>query len=382
MTISPTWSTARFRSSPRFELKRLDELSPEQRAPLEELARDADFYGLLVPRPPSSATIKSVGSEIAALLIALAAPAPLDGFGIDRDDVVDLVLDGVLEIEHDGDFVSGADALPIVGNGTAFADAAHGIARLSLDALRYAEDLATDDAETLTRALYLYNRIPAARFWTARFPDREAVLGHLGAGSGALASTIASAWRLLPPDQSNDWINFHAVDRRAYRRGAATFKLYVSPRPENIRDAFEAVVRVLADRGVDFKIGPDAGGLLRPDKMVAYFASREEIDDVASALRARLAGCPAHGVPFTAGLDDDGLLSWGLDPPESERALSWLGRESWRLWLATKLGAAIAFAKTSSRGAVEPWRFAVERVRRLGVDIERWTPADALWRRA
>ena len=115
-------------------------------------------------------------------------------------------------------------------------------------------------------------------------------------------------------------------------------------------------MRVLAGRNVDFKIGDDAGGLLRPDKMVAYFGAREELDDVGAALRARLAGCPAHGVPFTAGLGDDGLLSWGLDPPESERALSWLGRESWRLWLAAKLGAAIAFAKTWSRrarGAVE-----------------------------
>jgi hypothetical protein len=355
------------RTSPRFELKRLEELSPEQRKPFEELTRDADFYGLLVPRPPAAATIKAVDRETAALLTALATPSPLDELA---DDVVDLVLDGILEIEHDGDFVCGADALPILGHDVAPVDGS-----LSIEALRYAEDLATDDADTLTRALYLYNRIPMSRFWTARFPDRDAVLAHLG-------SELAASWRILPPTQSNDWINFHAVDRRVYRRGAATYKLYISPRPENIRDAFEAVVRVLAGRDIDFKVGPDAGGLLRPDKMVAYFGAREELDNVAAALRARLAGCPAHGVPFTAALDDDGLLSWGLDPPESERALSWLGRESWRLWLATKLGAAIAFAKISSRGAVEPWRFAIERVRRLGVDIERWTPADTLWRRA
>jgi hypothetical protein len=376
MTISPTWATARFRSSPRFALKRLDELPPAQRQPFEELTHDAGFYGLLVPRPPSSATIKSVGHEIAALLLALASPAPLDGLCVDRDDVVDLVLDGILEIEHEGDFVCGADALPLVVDTVAPSDGGGGIARLSLDALRYAEDLADDDAETLTRALYLYNRIPMARFWEARFPDRDAVLAHLG------AAATSSGWQILPPSQANDWINFHALDRRAVRRGAATYKLYVSPRPENVRDAFEAVVRVLAGRSIDFKIGPNAGGLLRPDKMVAYFGSREELDDVAAALRARLAGCPAHGVPFTAGIGDDGLLSWGLDPPESERALSWLGRESWRLWLATKLGAAIAFAKSSSRGAVEPWRFAIERVRRLGVDIERWTPAETLWRAA
>ena len=140
------------------------------------------------------------------------------------------------------------------------------------------------------------------------------------------------------------------------------------------------MVRTLAGRDVDFKIGPDAAGLLRPDKMVAYFGRREELEEIADSLRARLAGCAAHGVPFTAALDGEGLLSWGVDPPDSARALSWLGRESWRLWLATKLGAALAFAKSeSSRGTTEPWRFAVERVRRLGVDVERWTPTDALW---
>ena len=357
----------RLRTSPRFELKRLDELSPEQRAPFEELTRDDAFYGLLIPRPPATGTIKAVDRETAAMLTALATPSPVEELA---GDVVDLVLDGVLEIEHDGDFVCGADALPILGHEAASGEG------LSFDALRYAEDLATDDTDTLTRALYLYNRIPMSRFWTARFPDRQAVLAHLG------DAATTSAWRILPPAQANDWINFHALDRRTYRRGAATYKLYVSPRPENIRDAFEAVVRVLAGRDVDFKLGSDAGGLLRPDKMVAYFGTREELDDVAAALRARLAGCPAHGVPFTAEIGGDGLLSWGLDPPESERALSWLGRESWRLWLATKLGAAIAFAKTSSRGTIEPWRFAVERVRRLGVDVERWTPAETLWRAA
>jgi len=379
MTTISTWPEARFRANARFELKRLDELSPEQRQPFDELTRDADFYGLLIPRSPAAANIKSVSGELAALLNTLVTPSCLEGTTLERDDVVDLVLDGVLEIEDDGDFVCGADDLPIVCGDVAAIDASRGIARLSIDALCYAEDLEVTDADTLTRALYLYNRIPAAPFWTARFPDRDAVLAHLGGATSA----IDSNWTLLPPAQSNGWIAFHARDRHAPRPGAPTYKLYVSPRPENIRDAFEAVVRVLAGRGIDFKVGPDAGGLLRPDKLVAYFREREEIDDVAEALRARLAGCPAHGVPFTAGLDDDGLLSWGLDPPESERALSWLGRESWRLWLATKLGTAIAFAKTwSSRRAVEPWRFAVERVRRLGVDVERWTPADTLWRAA
>ena len=369
MTIVERLSEATFRASARFELKRLDQLTPAQRQPFDELTREAGFYGLLIPRPSSPATVKSIGGEIAALLHALSVPSPLGATTLDRDDVVDLVLDGVLEIEHEGDFISGADAMPLVCGESAAATSG-----LSLEALRYAQDLEVTGAGPLTSALYLYNRLPMTRFWTARFPNHEAVLSHLG------ANELNSHWQLMPPAQANGWIAFHARDRRVYQAGAAVYKLYVSPRPENIRDAFQAVVRTLAGRDVDFKIGPDAAGLLRPDKMVAYFGRREELEEIAHSLQARLAGCAAHGVPFTAVIDGDGLLSWGVDPPDSARALSWLGRESWRLWLATKLGAALAFAKSeSSRGTTEPWRFAVERVRRLGVDVERWTPTDVLW---
>src|SRR6185436_4242467 len=98
MTTVPPLLEATFRASERFALKRLDELTPEQRRPFEELTRDDDFYGLLVPRTASAATVKSVGSDVAALLRALAAPARLGPAALDRDDVIDLVLDGVLEI--------------------------------------------------------------------------------------------------------------------------------------------------------------------------------------------------------------------------------------------------------------------------------------------
>ena len=361
------------RTSSRFELKQLAELTPEQREPFRELEADQDFFGLLVPRGGAAMNIKSVGHDTAALLRRLSQPSPLDA----DDDVIDLVLDGVLEIESDGDFLSGADALAVLCDLDDAAAEPRGIAKLSLDALRHADDLVSDDAGELAGALYFYNRIPISRFWRARFPDRKAVLAHLGADRDALSAFHG-------PGEMQGWINWSARSKSPRDKNTPTYKLYVSPRPENIRDAFHALVRALADLGdSDFKIGEDASGLLRPDKLVAYFNSREQLDRAAAAVLARLDGCPAHGIPFTAGIDDAGLLSWGIDPPETERVLSWMGRESWRLWLATKLGDAMAFAKTcATRREVAAWQFARERVRRLGVDVERWTPTDALWRAA
>src|ERR1041385_2250816 len=104
---------ATYRASARFELKRLDELTPEQRQPFQELALDDDFYGLLFPRT-AALTVKAVGRDVAALLATLASPSRLGTTALGADDVIDLVLDGVLEIEHGGAFVSGAGALAIV----------------------------------------------------------------------------------------------------------------------------------------------------------------------------------------------------------------------------------------------------------------------------
>jgi hypothetical protein len=382
-----TWTASRFRSSPELDLKRLEELPPEQQNAFGELRRDADFYGLLVPRAAGSASIKSVGSQTAGLFRSLAAPARLDASLLDdasyRDDIVDLVLDGVLEIEIGGAFCSGADAFRIVASELP-APVDHGhIGMLSREALQHADDLPTRDAGALTSALYTYNRMPRTRAWIARFPGRDAVLAHIGAERGATAALLDCHWVCTPTDPASSWISWqsrtpHTVPRTP---NPVTWKLYVSPHPEHLGDAFGALVRVLANLpGSQMKIGHDAAGLLRPDKLVAYFRTREDLSAAARALANELRGCPAHGVPFTAGIGDDGLLSWGIDPPDSERPLSWLDRESWRLWIAKSLAAALAMAKGARRPSVEPWRFAVERVRRHGVDVDSWTPMDTLWR--
>jgi hypothetical protein len=164
-----------------------------------------------------------------------------------------------------------------------------------------------------------------------------------------------------------------------------TYKLYVSPMPAFVENVFAITARTLSTTGaLQFKIGADADGLLRPDKIVAYFTSQDALRQAADALAARLHGCPAHGVPFTAALDDEGLLSWGVDPPASQQLLNWQPRESWRLWLTNRLANALLTAKrtpaTGSAVARRPWQYALERVRLEGVDTTSWTPADSLWR--
>ena len=365
----------RFRSSPHVELKQLGDLDASQREPFLELESDPDFYGLLVPKPPLMVNLKSVERRTAELFRRLTTPAylaPDDAAG-----VIDLVLDGILEIESGDGFVSGADALPILCPRQCETE----IAQLSRDALLHAQDLETTESHALTLALYFYNRIPLSTFWKTRFASRETILAHVGADRGPLRALLEREWFAASAEESPYWLSWSSRSSLPHDPNAVTYKLYVSPRPERIRDAFEVVARVLSEfAGTAFKIGDSAAGLLRPDKIVAYFVSREQLSDAADVFKRELAGCDAHGVPFTAGLDDTGLLSWGVDPPSNDRALSWLSRDSWRLWVAQRLGAAMSVAKLArSANAVEPWRFAVERARRHGIDVETWTPSAMLW---
>jgi len=373
----PPLSEMRFRASPHIELKQLSELTAEQREPLRDLESDPDCYGLFVPRPPLMMNLKSVGRQTAELFRTLVTPSRLDDES--ARGAIDLVLDGILEVESGEDFVSGADALALLSALPAPSDVSNSTARLSHNALLYAQDLETRDPRKLASSLYIYNRIPISPFWKTRFASREAILAYLGADRGPLRALLEREWVLSL--NVTAWLFWSSRAKRRPREDEVTYKLYVSPRPERIRDAFEIAARVLSDfPEAQFKIGDSVVGLLRPDKFVAYFATYEQLLEAAGELRRELAGCEAHGVPFTAGLDDSGLLSWGIDPPDNDRALRWLRRESWRLWVANCLGAAISIAKLShSASAVEPWRFAIERARRHGVDVETWTPSATLW---
>ena len=127
-----------------------------------------------------------------------------------------------------------------------------------------------------------------------------------------------------------------------------------------------------------FKLGADLPGLCRPDKLVVYFDRLDDLRAVAEELRGRLAGQPAHGVPFTAAITDDGLLSWGADPP---RGVDGVRSTSWRLWIARRLAEYLISARTSD-GGVAAWRFALDRLRLSGVDTDTWAPAGGMWPRA
>lgn len=372
------------RANPAYELVLFDRLPAGERQALAELSREPGFYGVLRPRESTGLAIRSVDRDTALLFLTLREPGRLPSYAqaslgeAAPRTVARLVADGVLEVASGGSFVSGAAALELLRSG--FGNDGDGrLAALSLAALQTAQVLPVDDPERLTWYLYAFNRRPLTPRWKRLLPDGAAVERHLGiAPGGANRKRLGQGWSRVA---AHGWLSWKARGGPKIEpsRPAATYKLFVSPLPEALAESFGAVLDALtAARARQFKVGANAHGLLRPDKIVAYFTGFEPLAEAAAEVRRRLDGAAAHGVPFTSGIGGDGLLSWGVDPPQMEWG-AFVG-DSWRLWLARRLALAILAAKSSPAEGVEPWSFALERLRLEGVDTATWTPGALLWK--
>ncbi|HVR06875.1 MAG TPA: hypothetical protein VMW75_02405 [Thermoanaerobaculia bacterium] len=441
------------RANPALELVLFDRLQAGERRLLAGLERDPDHYGVL--RPPMGGRgaglgLKAVDRETALLFLTLARPGPLPAYVRSRlgdamaaRALARLVADGVLEIESEpGTFVSGAAAMALFAAGAAAsgrptetatcgpltATAAFGrlpetaacgrftetaacgrLAELSRAALRYGQELARTQPAVepvrLSLRLYGYHRLPLTPRWLRVLSGPGAVRRHLGIAAGGPARDLLERhWRPLAPAGAEPWMRWQpAAPRLAGPAGAVTYKLYVSPAPEALPNLFATVLDGFAAVGSPgFKVGATAGGLLRPDKIVAYFTTFERLAQAAAALAERLAGVAAHGVPFTSEIAAGGLLSWGVDPPNEDGfgPFAGDGRMSWRLWLTHRLARALISGAAAAAGeatageaamgeaatadaaggdAMEPWRFALERLRLEGIDTDSWTPGGGLW---
>lgn len=383
-------SDVRLRSNPDYELILFDRLAREQQDALRDLQDDPDFYGILRPRAGTSLGIKSVDQQTALLYLTMQQAGLLPQY-VQRmlgqsgaNAVIALVLDGILEIEHGASFVSGAAAAPLLTDHRSSDGATNRNAALSIEALKYGQALKLDDVRQLSYRLYSYNREPLSPAWHRRLPTGEVVTAYLGLDhDGTIARHLSEQWLALPdgPAQTG-WRSWRSRrHRRTDHQKVATYKLYISPRGEYITEAFAALVAVTHEmKAFAFKIGRDVYGLLRPDKLVAYFTDFDDLAQTAEALRSRLNGLPAQGVPFTAGVTSDGLLSWGMDPPKSAQTPLLKQGESWRLWLTNRLARALVDAQASPIEQMEPWEYALRRLALDGVDTATWAPAGHIWR--
>ena len=236
------------------------------------------------------------------------------------------------------------------------------ISQLSSRALNFAATLPTTETARIARWLYNYGSLPRGPTIELDFGPGDDPMAVLGLTLGGVARRKLEA--TYEATTYPGWFSFALTSTQVLAQAAC--KLYVSPQPEALATAFPIIAETFAEMEVrSFKVGRGIEGLLRPDKLVAYFDNRSDLDTVADALCERLNGCPAQGVPFTADSGLDGLLSWGIDPPPSTEALSW------RSWITKRLANEIVKARPSSD--IVAVATALSCITSLGVNTARWT---------
>ncbi|MDM5223541.1 hypothetical protein QUF86_22985 [Peribacillus sp. NJ11] len=378
-----------FRSNPNYGIAMLEQLPSQIKQGFPHLENDENHYAILYPLYSLQLDIKSICKNTALLFYSLQQPSILPSslklmFGDNfLESIAKMVLDGILEIKTNGSFISGTAAYPLLFESIFEGKMDSLIPRLSVEALKYADSLDGADFKTLIARMYFYNRIPNSPEWEKMYPSSESIFKTVGLDSReSFQSLFDQKWSYHKQSSiQSGWLSFSAKEKHTSQtENPSKFKLYISPfpKPHLIREVFQATADVLGDMNVqNFKIGQDVIGLLRPDKMVAYFSNFEDCEEAALRIRQKIDGTPAHGVPFTADFSNDGLLSWGMDPPPTN-SLPW-GRFSWRLWIVTQLTNFLLESKLYRANNVEPWKYALERLQTMGIDPSTWAPPHHLF---
>jgi hypothetical protein len=385
----------RLRANPNYEFVLLDNLSHQEQQLLGDTNPDSDWYGILRPRPPSLLSLKAVDRETALLFLTLQQPnrPPGASGSVSKANhnyaLMELVLNDILEIEWEGKFIGGAHAHDLLYESSDKSAVRGTIPWLSMQALEYAQALQMNNIQQLSARLYFYNRLPLSPRWKKKLSSTNAVSEFLQLEAGTPNRRLLDRyWRSIEPPADNDgWLMWQPrYVSSPVEFAGGIFKLYISPHPEFIPKTLSITIATLAEFGASpFKVGKDVFGLWRTDKLVAYFAQYQELETVALELSGRLEGIKPHGVPFSAELHGDGLLSWGIDPPSREQSRNWRNRESWRLWVTNRLATALVSAKDSVTRSSEnieasvAVQFALARLQIEGVDTDTWTPPLALW---
>ncbi len=364
--MTPTWSLPpdrALRANPSYRLVPLAALPQTARRSLARAGIDLPAHtALLTGEGRPDKLVDAAGAELFAALREPGAAPP---------GAAALVLDGVLELETDAGFRSGPLAYDATAGEETDPPRRARLPQLAHDALAYAERLRLTDVPQLTARLYFFNRVPLAPRWRRAYPDASSVAKLLDSPALRRDWSTTSDRRAQP-----EWLSWvRRDDPLRARPDLLTHKLYVSPAVDELPAVLPQLAALLSSSGARrFKAGPDALGLLRPDKLVVYAAGAEELDRVARTLATALDGVAPHGVPFSADLHGDGLLSWGGDPPPAA-APAGGAVESWRLSVSRRLAEQLAAAQRVPLVRTRPREFALARLSLDGVDVRTFAPA-------
>jgi len=387
-----------YRFGERYTLTPFDDLDDRHRERFRLYVEDKRYCALLRPVIGVKLTIKAVNRDLADFLTLMKTPRlvgeALSQFpeksGQDRKQfILQLVLDGVLEVQHEGTFISGLEAvnkvllksdrlseiLPPSGEETR-------IQYLSKRALYFAIQCTSLQPRDISFLLYNYNRIPVNRRWHTHLPDEPSLRRFLGlrednSWPGMPDSVLPHAVRIDDDGQVNPYDQVWQSWRLGNRKKSEddpSYKIYFSPTIDSLPEVFDIVRTAAAgSEAYAMKIGRTLPSVLRPDKLIVYFPQYPPAREFAEEIARRLGSFPVHGTPFSCQVSEEtALVTMGVDPPECFGE-----RYSWRLYVVQKLGLAILGARDYT---ADPLAHIYSYIRLMGIDADHWRPTEKNWK--
>jgi hypothetical protein len=374
----------RFRTGSLFHLKEWSALDQHQKQWLHELADSEEVYGLFMPLTTAhhlTAKIADLNSALLFYHFQQFDRLPncfLNRYGANlQKTIAQLVLDGVLEIEWEGKFLSGSEAVSAISpEASVFENTkANFLSRISLQAAAHAFLLKRKEVSALAQWLYTCHTLPHDGFTDLNLSTERDVYQYLFSDAEQPFHFLSRQWRFTPPAEGFRWFFWNRADT-FHSASLPTFKLYISPKPRHLPSVFTKLLAVLeSSEAFCFKAGASKASLLRPDKLLVYFSSKTALMQLSEELKPLLAHRPVHGVPFTGQLDDDGVLSWGVDPSPYE-VLNAVEGGSWRTKVTEQLALAISAARHQHAEWTAALPFVTAKLRIAGIDVESWTATD------
>jgi len=359
-----------FRLNPAYRIAPRGRLPADITERLGRLPGDGGFWALLYSPTDASLPVRPLDRRETAFLEAFRAPrTPGSLAGMERSPEEEMSLrthlsDGVLQVERHGEFVSGPDVLRGIAPDLSTSTSERTVQGFSLRAIELAYGSPLSDAGHLSERMYFYNRFPINAHWRGRFPDEGAVRSFLGVEAGG-EGAFWRTWRL-------------SGSPRPESAPETTYKIYLSPVTEDLPEVFRWTRLHVKDSGAtSLRAAGDPRGLLRPDKLVVYFAKLEDALRFGAAASEALGSARAHGVPFTKQFGKTPLVSIGVDPAPSAHNRSRRGNRSWRATVTHRLAAAILDVRRERPAS--PLPLVLEAVRGGGIDPAEWKPASEQW---
>lgn len=372
----------RFRAGESYRLVEWNQLEDNDRSMLSNAGNAGEIYGIFKPVSSANGLMQKIAWKEQAFIFlhcknyhqlpnyVLSQP-----YGRYENIITEMLIDHVLELQYEEDFISGpgASAMIFDNNWLTKNSLADKLSTLSANAIRYSLYLRNETAKSLGNKLYTFNVIPRDKNSKQYLSAAKSINDFIYSGFEH-SEMLSKNWSLNR--ERKYWFSWSRNEPLAgyeHTEVAGTYKLYLSPIPDAVPAFFNIAVPVLTrSNATGFKIGQTIDGLLRPDKMIAYFNNREDLFSAAKELEVLSNDIPAHGVPFTTQLDKSGLISFGID-----HAFLKLKRGySWRTWVTEVLAKTILQAKTENLSMEFLFQYIKARLFTERINIDKWSFID------